>query len=286
MTMRAAEPVFRQIFRSIGGGKRVAVLISAYFDESAEGDSQNGILCVSGYVLDMDGIDGLIPEWKGMLSTYRLPYFHMSECNACCGIYRHLTDDECDKCARQAIQIARRYPLHGQAFVLHQTTYQDILQSEGFDCDPYSFMLWCAFVHVNRWTNDNRPDERISLFFESGYKHQSRANDLLQAVTQDRWGGRNRVASHTFVCKEDSEPTQAADLIAWHIRKGYENISLGKPIRRDTKALFDDRRVLTIEWTKERLELVRNQFRKKSGTLQQAAQTLFSSGEDPLAGSS
>ena len=253
------------------------MLISAYFDESSESDAKNGLLSVSGYALDIAGLDQLIPEWQEMLRKYRLPYFYMSYCNSCTGIFSHLNEDECDQCARMAIRIARAHPLHGYSYVLDQSEYRAILQDHGFDRDPYSFMVYTAFVHVNRWVHENRPDHKIALFFERGYQTQKRANALLQAVTQDKWRGKNRVESHSFVDKECSpEPTQAADLIAWHVRKGYENLRNGKAIRRDTLALIENKHTYTIEWTADRLRSIAAAFVQKTGSLENAARTIFS----------
>jgi len=274
--MNAADSIFHQVFCSIGGGKRIAVLINVCFDESSESDSQNGLLAVCGYALDLKGIDGLILDWREMLRVYRLPYFHMSECNTCTGIFEHLTDTECDKCAREAIRIARTHPLHGHSFALDQTEYRAILQDRGFDCDPYTFMVWSAFIHVNRWVHENRPDCKISLFFERAYKTQRRADELLNAIWQAPMRGRNRVASYGFVKKEDSEPTQAADLVAWHVRKAFENARNGKPIRKDYKAIVEDRKILSIEFTAQRLEGIRGEFTRKAGSLENAAKTIFS----------
>lgn len=210
-----------------------------------------------------------------MLSEFDLPYFHMAECNVGTGIYSHLDSMQCDRAAREAIRIAREYPLHGHSFVLDQIDYRRILQDHGFGCDPYTFMVWNAFIHVNRWTHENRPNENISLFFESGYRTQFRANQLLQQIIQDEWGGKNRVTSFSFVGKEYSEPIQAADLISWHVRKGYENARQGRPIRRDTLALMKDRRVLTITYTDKLLEHVAFELRKVAGSLEKAEKMLF-----------
>lgn len=271
--MAIADSVFWQVFRGIGGGRRIAVVINAYFDESAEEDSQNGLLAVSGYALDDVGAQGLIGEWQTMLRDFNLPYFHMSECNVCKGIYGHLTCAECDACAREAIRIARLYPLHGYTFILNQTEYREILQDRGFDCDPYTFLVLTSFIHVNKWVHAHRPNERISLFFECGYKSQRRTNELLETVRQDRVGGmRSNVASHSFVCKEDSEPTQAADLVAWQVRKGFENKQNGKPIRKDAIALLEDRKILTIRYTADRL---RELIPKDGRTLEEVARSFF-----------
>lgn len=250
-------------------------MINAYFDESSEGKAYTGLLSVSGYALDMAGVDGLIPEWRAMLEKYRLPYFHMTECNACDGIFAHLSEDACDLCAREAIRIARLHTLHGHSFVLDQDEYREILQDRGFDVDPYTFMVWGTFIHVNRWVHENRPDEKISLFFESGYETQPKANELLRVVTQDQWRGKNHVISYSFVRKEDSEPAQAADLIAWNVRKGFGAWRDGKPIRGDTMALLKNRKTLTIEFTADRLRGLRDDFVKTSGSLAVAAKTIF-----------
>lgn len=262
------------------------MLISAYFDESSEENSKDGLLAVCGYALDDKGVTRIIPPWKKMLRKYGLPYFHMAECNSCTGIFDHVGDEQCDRCARRAIKLARKYTLHGHAFVLDQSEYRRILQDRGFACDPYTFMVWGAYIHVHRWIHQNRPDHRISLFFESGYKTQDRADELLKAISQDDWGGKNRYTSHSFVKKEDCEPAQAADLLAWHVRKGFENKKNRKPIRKDTNALIEDKRILTIEWTAPQLERLRVDFCKTSGSLENAAKTIFSKGGAAIVGAS
>ena len=278
--MYDVDSIFYSVFRGIGGGNRVAVLISAYFDESAEGHSKDGLLSVSGYVLDDDGIIKLVPEWQKMLKDYRLNYFRMSECNTPSvkdkGGFGDLTRDECDLCAREAIRIARSYPIHGRAFVLDQTEYKTILQDCGFDCDPYTFMVWSAFSQINRWILTNKPDHKMSLFFEDGYHTKKRSNELLEALSNDSWGGRNRITSYSFVKKEESEPTQAADLVAWHVRKVCEYQRDGKAVRTDSKAIFKDKETWTVQYTPTLLHHVSDELCKKAGNLENAARLIFS----------
>ena len=251
------------------------MLINAYFDESSEGGNQDGLLTVSGYALDLNGVESLDAEWKKMLETYNLDFFHMCECNANKGIFEKLSEEDCDDCAREAIGIARKYPLHGHAAILDQSEYKKILQDEGFDCDPYTFLIWCEYLWVNKWAMENRPEAKISLFFEDGYKTQPRADKLLAALKVDPRSGKNRLVSYRFLGKTESYPTQAADLIAWHIRKGYENKKYGRPIRKDTEALFEDRLTLTLEYTRERLIELRTGFINSHGTLENASVSLF-----------
>lgn len=252
------------------------MVINTYFDESSEGnDNYNGLLAVCGYSLSLDGAQHLEKEWGAMLNKYNLEFFHMCECNVCSGVFDELTDAECDLCARKAIEIARKHSLHGHAAILVQSEYREILQNQGFDCDPYTFLVWCKYLNVNKWALENRPDAKISLFFEDGYKTQPQANELLNVLKKDPRKGKNRLITHSFVGKKDSYPIQAADLIAWHIRKGYENMKNGKPIRKDTTALFDSELIFTLEYTREKLLQIKEGFIKSHGTLENASKCLF-----------
>ena len=259
-------------------------MISSYFDESSENDSQNGILGVSGYSVDAKTEPTLNLHWRRMLEKYRIPYFHMQECNAENGIYDHLSAEDCDRCAREAIELARKYTLHGHAAVINQSVYRRLMLDKGFDCDPYTFLVWVSFIHVSRWVNENRPDEEISLFFEEGYKSQKRAQELLDASATSSMGGRNRVVEHSFLSKHATEAIQASDLIAWHIRKGYENLSVGKKVRQDTKALFDGVKVFTLEFDENLILHLRDQFIERAGSLEIASRALFLCFPDGVSG--
>jgi hypothetical protein len=249
------------------------VLINAHFDESSEGDTKNGLLAVCGYALDDAGIKRLIPAWKRMLDKYDLPFFRMSDCNSGKGVFSHLDPADCDKCARKAIKLARKYTLHGHAYVLDQTEYRQILEDNGFDCDPYSFLVWSSFLHVNKWVLNNRPNHKIALFFEAGYKTQKRAKDLMAASLNDKF---NLVSRTDFVKKEDSEPTQAGDLVAWHIRRGYEHMRTKKSFKKDTLALIENKSIKTIHFNAEGLRKIRGDFEKKAGSLANATELIFS----------
>lgn len=275
----------------IASGRDLTVLIRAYFDESAEEKVGKGYLTVAGYVFDDEGFRGLQDKWKGMLDVYELPYFHMTECNVDDpqppNVFAHLSKPKRIEAATDAIAIAREYPLHGAGYVVRQEDYQEVLMDGGFDCDAYSFLLWTALLQVAKWCVANKPNQPLALFFEQGYKSRSRADELLQYVIQDQavWRNKGRppAISHEFFDKDASYSGQAADLLAWHVRKGNANAFAGRPIRKDTLALIEDRKVWTVHYTRERLAEIKNHFIEKSGSLARASQILFTP-NDPFLG--
>ena len=138
-------------------------------------------------------------------------------------------------------------------------------------------MLWSALIHVGKWKDQNKPQQSLSLFFEQGYSTQSRANELLQYAIQDkalRRGGPG-IISHSFFDKDCSYPGQAADLLAWNVRKGNANVYAGKPLRGDTRALIEGRITKTVFFDRKRLTLLSEDFVKKCGSLAVASRQLF-----------
>lgn len=257
------------------------MLIRAYFDESAEGTAGRGFLTVAGYVLNGTKLRNLERDWKRILFEYRLPYFHMAECNASDplkpeNVFSHLSERDRIDCATKAIGIARSQTLHGAAYFLKQEDYQEILERPGFNCDSYSFLLWTALMHIGRWRNENKPSADLSLFFEQGYKTQSRADELLKILSQDpRFKQDMRVTGHAFFSKESSYAGQAADLLAWHVRKLKVNEMAERPHRKDTLALIKDVSVKTIFYDRTLLMMTRDGFIRHSGSLARAAKILF-----------
>lgn len=83
------------------------------------------------------------------------------------------------------------------------------------------------------------------------------------------------LTSHAFFYKDQSYPGQAADLIAWHIRKLYLNLGAGKAVRKDTAALLDGTIVKTIRYDSVQLHILHDQFVRHAGSLARAARIIF-----------
>jgi hypothetical protein len=270
-----------EVFAEHRQRERLATLIRAYFDESADGNAGRGIFTVSGYVFSSSKLRALEKAWKRMLDRYQLPFFHMAECNADDplkpdNVFFGLDKNERIACAKEAIKIARENTLHGHACVVRQEDYRDILESRGFDCDSYSFLLWTTLIQMGKWRDLNRPRDNLALFFEQGYATQNRANELLQQVSQDRQFREGLgLTSHAFFNKHDSYPGQAADLIAWHVRKLYSNLETKKPVRKDTAALLDGTIVNTVKYDPAQLHILSDQFERHAGSLARAARIIF-----------
>ncbi len=252
------------------------IVLHVALDESGDGDAENGYLAVGGYVFKYPQQQQFQRRWRAMLKRYDLPYFHMVDCNSKRGVFAHLTEDECDRCARQAIAISRETISFGHAAIVSQRVYKTVLQDNGFTCDAYSFLAFVAISQIAKWRNAHSPKRRMNLCIEHGQESYRQAHTILSEMLYDpRLKSRFMVASHSWVKKEESVECQAADLLSWHLRSAYVNREKRKGTRRDSLALMVGQPVNITNLDLVQLEILRLKLEQASGSLHNAAKAML-----------
>lgn len=190
----------------------VVVMVS-YYDASEIGDH----LAIGGLLFRKKNIRPFEKGWRAMLRKHGLTHFHMTDCNARQGEYRHMEDNERDACARTAIGLILEYATKGVIFSVRKSDFAAIIGPNGFMPNPFILGAWYALFDTRYYADTNDPEARISYVFESGDEHQRDAENLLTGLSEepDRAAG-FYYNGHAFQSKRSSLPTQAADILAWH----------------------------------------------------------------------
>ncbi|MFZ6658809.1 DUF3800 domain-containing protein [Undibacterium sp. TJN19] len=212
--------------------------VEAYFDESGTHDG-SPFLCVAGYIFEKNKSIELDEKWRKMLLHYGLPYFHMKECAHNMGVYKHLSREQCDLAAREAINLIKTYAARGIAVSLDVSSYK-MIPPNGIFNNPYSFMCWQVFNGVHNWSNENNHNKPISYFFESGaegFGDFQRATDTIfkYPLLKEKYRG----GSVSFQNKTNAIQLQCADLLAWHWFTHNKRKKRGEKIRKDFRSLVD-----------------------------------------------
>lgn len=213
------------------------VVMQAFFDASERGD----FLVVGGYMFRKRHIKPFEKRWNAMLRKYNLEYFHMTDCNVAAGVHSHLSHQDCDDCARMAIQIITEYATVGITSGVDIPAFNDLIVQSGYMKSPFSISVHSAMMMCKDWAEQNDPSARIFYVFEAGDQFQSDANQILTAISEDPVRRKFFFyEDHAFLTKKGSKPTQAADIVAWHTRKQYEREARCElRLRGDFAALVD-----------------------------------------------
>lgn len=224
-------------------------LVEAYFDESGTHDG-SPVVCMGGYIFDAEKAKSLTVGWQKMLEDFgsagtQLPYFHMTDITKVdklgmgIGMYKHLTREECNNCAMEAIRLIKKHATWGVMISLDLADFAVMPHKESFPT-PYSFVAFQTMMAVRFWANQANYRGEIAYIYESGADHNAEAHKLMAEVENiPELRGAYRYGSHTFQEKTTALPLQCADILAWHSFTHVRRKRAGDTLRKDLQALLD-----------------------------------------------
>jgi hypothetical protein len=215
------------------------VVMVAYFDASEAG----GILGVGGYLFRKKNVRPFEKQWRAMLRKHDLDHFHMTDCNMTPpqGPFAGKEKADCDDAARLAIAAIKEHATNGFSAAVRVKDFDEIMGPKSLFSNPFSLCAFTVLTQCAHWANQCDPQARITYVFEAGDEYQADANKLLQSIADFRERREKyHYENHAFLPKRGSMPTQAADILAWHICKQWEREERGiERMRGDFAALVD-----------------------------------------------
>lgn len=215
------------------------VLAESYFDETNTHGSGDR-LCIGGYVFLKDAAEKQAMEWAALLERWKLPYFHMVECAHNTKKFSHLSADECDQAARQAIAIIKDTASAGITMTVDVAEYDAIIPPYSFFGGAYDSCARDVISGVADWIDRSKFDGTMLYFFEDGVESSGNAGFSIATMMQDpETRAEARYGGHSFVPKVQSPGVQAADILAWHAGQDCKRAMKGKPRRKDFESLCE-----------------------------------------------
>lgn len=219
-------------------GGNIVALIEAHFDESI-GEKPRRVICIAGYLMTDRLARRLTREWFSVLREYELPYFRMSACAHGNPPFDRLSRDQRIAVETKIIEITRRRTIKGFAVIMETDEFEQRMPKHELIGSPYTFCAHVIIGGIAGWVAQSHFQGDIAYVFEAGHRSQGEAGKIMQKIfTNPVLKSGQRYASHAFVDKAMSPPTQAADLLAWHTYTDFRHRIEGKPRRKDFTALL------------------------------------------------
>src|ERR1700678_3564512 len=260
-----ADSAFGSLLDAMGTAPEdIAVLINCFFDES----SDPGLMCVAGYAFRSDKARYLDRHWRSMLRRYGLPYFRMSACNAKQPPFDRLSERQCVDVATEAIGLIGQFALAGFAVTADRKAFNQVVGRRGFVSSAYELCCWLCFVGAKLKIDERHPDAKLRFFFEAGAQDEGAADRTMRNIFKSpKLLKEYRYAGHSFVLKEESRPTQAADMIAWQWYKDFKRGESGATKHRgDLTALLQGTRHFVLHANADRLQELVRMINERAGS--------------------
>ncbi|MCW5772759.1 MAG: hypothetical protein KIT16_14035 [Rhodospirillaceae bacterium] len=221
-------------------GGYALVTIEAYFDES---ETRDGVplICVAGYLFDAQKHAVFDKEWSSMLADFRIPFFHMTEIQACAARYCHLGSDLRRALVRRATKIIKDNFAYGLVVSTEPIAYASIMPGHPLIGHAYSHCAVGCIRATRVWADQRDYREDIAYFYESGHRYADEANRIMNTIARDPVSRKDyRYGGHGFVPKAKASALQAADLLAWQYTQNWIRNTKGAFSRDDFVELIDE----------------------------------------------
>ena len=244
---------------------RFILVLRSYSDDS--GNSDPPVFVLAGYVARAEQWDEFNERWiAALLEPRRLDYFKMKEAAALVDQFRGWTPAERDHKLAELISIIKETVIAGFASTVYHEDYRAAFAGKiSREVDtPYWLMYHSMMRLVLDWQFRRGDDEKVSFIFDEQGKQTDQVQATwtnfltylpprMKALMGDRPSHLNDVKT---------PPLQAADLLAWHIRRLYDEHEQGTVFSAPYMETLTSIPLREFLWTPEELHKFRSSVLK------------------------
>ena len=210
--------------------ERRLCMLQVYFDDSGKVD-QSPVQVLAGYLASAESWANFSVVWQSILDDYKIEYFRMSQAWRMARMYRHLSSIQRDEMIIRLIRCIHDHVERAFAVSVPFDAHAHWMGSNEFPDNQslraYTGAFWFAMCSVYKYGYDQRFDQPIEVIFdEQGGESMPK---ILASVDQFREVSavhfpNYRIPFPQFKEDKDTLPLQAADLVAWLVRRDAYNM--------------------------------------------------------------
>lgn len=212
--------------------KRLFFVLQAYIDDSGN-NASSPVTVLAGFVASPESWALVSERWEAALSEGGLAFFKMRECNALRGQFNGWDATRRDKKLMELAEIIKSGVIASTFAIVRRDEFLEFTARHGTPKSmrsPY-FILYHGVISATlRSMRELKIDDKVDFIFDEQFKQsdvvQSGYSELVQIMEPTllaHLGGRP-------IHRDDKQflPLQAADLLAWHIRRWYHSDETGE----------------------------------------------------------
>lgn len=205
--------------------QRKLLALQFYIDDSGKNDPP--VFVLAGFVASVDAWLAFHEDWKAALDrSPRLEFFKMSDANQCNGIFRGFSKAERDNKVLELASIIRNHVEFGVSIAIPHAAYDNVFKGRIMrDYDtPYAVAQNLMMNRIHNALAEAGNYEEVDVVFDrqlgqehiitSGFTHGQSA---MPPEIQARFP-----TAPIFADDKRTLPIQAADMLAWHIRRSWK----------------------------------------------------------------
>ena len=198
-------------------------MLKAFIDDSGSGDTKYFVM--AGYLGSVSAWECFDERWRSVLDhSPRVPYFHAVEANSLRsdGVWAGITEQERDSKIDGLIEVIKSLDIQAVYVRLKQSDYNEIFKGKVPEkWDSWYYCLFSSFVSLSGLVlaEGFGSEGPIEFVFDNHEKYKKHGQQFYE-------GSRLLIQEQTapnihFRDDKDLPPLQAADLLAWQVRRAF-----------------------------------------------------------------
>ena len=210
---------------------RILLMLQVYIDDSGKG--QFPVFVLAGYMATAEQWNDFAGEWQAVLDKPQpIKYFKMNEAHQLIKQFNKWSPEARDERLFQLISVIQRNVQLGIQSVVHLHAYNNIIKGKIAKPmnNPYFLSFYGIMIALYRYHLEHPLTDKVDFIFDEQLKQSDQVQagyskfvDLMPPVFKPILGGRPMHRSEL-----DAVPLQAADMLAWHVRRKYWVEEVGK----------------------------------------------------------
>ena len=208
---------------------KLVAMFKVYLDESADAKKER-IFVIAGWLGSVETWEQFIPKWHDRISREGLRSFHMTDCEARRQEFKGWSVERKNDLVVDLINIINATEITGFASGVVMPDFKRIVANHptmrrfAYSSDPY-FLIFTKCAHDICGSISGLPaSEEVAFVFD---EQETIADKMVEYFRRIKHGTvmkcRRRLRSITFASRENEMPLQAADMLAYEVRKFKEN---------------------------------------------------------------
>src|ERR1022692_2803718 len=204
--------------------RRCLTVLKAFIDDSGSGGDSRWFI-LAGYVGTVEGWDLFGPQWQAVLDARpRIEYLKSSEAESLRpeGQWAGITQEQRNAKLDAFIKVIQRCARRAIAIRMKPKDYETVIRGNVppmWD-NPYYFLFMSFITAATSIENLIFDDEPTEFIFDTQRGVEKRSEMLYyQMIEQSRFAG--RIVNVLYRDEKEFLPLQAADLLAWQVRRAY-----------------------------------------------------------------
>lgn len=202
------------------------VTLEVFIDDSGKNDPP--VFVLGGVIGRQESWPAFADDWAKVLATHpAVPHFKMKDANARRGVFKGMSIADRDAKLVALAAVIRKHALATISVIVRHEDYKEVFEGRMMRWmdRPYQMLFHLIIATAYKLRNELGLSDRASFVFDRQLEHETALRESFVAMKMNMQPELEGFLADDPRHADDKDelPLQAADMVAWHVRRSWKD---------------------------------------------------------------